>query len=58
MSTEPDHENEFHVAYATPVRPVGCAAIATNLDFLNSTLVDAYWRYFEANGVGLSEQAG
>ena len=56
MSTEPDHENEFHVAYAT--RPTGCAAIATNLDFLNSTLVDAYWRYFEANGVGLSEQAG
>ena len=57
LSREPDHENGFHVACITPVRPV-FGAIATNRDFLNSTLVDAYWRYFEANGVELSEQAG
>ena len=39
LSRELDHENGFHVACITPARPV--SAIATNRDFLNSTLVDA-----------------
>ena len=48
LSRELDHENGFHVACITPARPV--SAIATNRDFLNSTLVDAsslHIRWFE-----------
>ena len=38
-TSEPDsaHDIEFHASYILPVRPV-FAAIATHLDFLNSTL--------------------